>query len=110
MIDFSRIVGFDWDDGNSSKSLDKHGVGAAEAEEVFAGDPLLIVEDVRHSRSEPRYHALGQTAVGRRLHVTFTLRAQGTRIRILSARDMSRKERSAYEQENQANSSLPNRG
>jgi uncharacterized protein len=99
MIDFSRIVGFDWDDGNSLKSVNKHAVRQAEAEELFASDRLLIVEDPKHSQGEPRYRALGQTVLGRRLHVSFTLRAEGTKIRVISARDMSRKERASYEQE-----------
>jgi len=44
-------------------------------------------------------HALGVTGAGRRLHNTFTLREEATRIRVISARDMHRKERSRYEQE-----------
>lgn len=99
MIDFARIVGFDWDQGNRRKSADKHAVGPSEAEEIFFNDPLLIVEDERHSQAEPRYHALGRTNLARQLHVTFTLRADATLIRVISARDMHRKERVRYEKE-----------
>ena len=99
MIDFERLIGFQWDDGNARKSTDKHGVAQAEAEQVFFNDPLLVVDDVRHSRSEPRFHALGITNTGRRLHVTFTLREENTRIRVISARDMHRKERARHDQE-----------
>ncbi len=99
MIDFSRIEGFDWDEGNSRKSAAKHGVSQGEAEQVFLNDPLLVVRDVGHSGSEPRLHALGRTDAGRHLHVTFTLRAADTLIRIISARTMSRRERSRYAQE-----------
>ncbi|MDE0356039.1 MAG: BrnT family toxin [Deltaproteobacteria bacterium] len=99
MLDFNRVVGFEWDLGNARKSADKHSVQQAEAEQVFFNEPLLVVEDLDHSRSEPRLHALGVTDAERRLHVTFTLREQDTRIRIISARDMSRKERGRYEQE-----------
>lgn len=99
MLDFERIEGFDWDEGNRRKSADKHGVSQAEAEQAFLNDPLLVVEDLSHSQAEARFHALGQTDAGRRLHVTFTLRRQGTRIRVISARDMHRKERARYEQE-----------
>ena len=99
MLDLARIVGFDWDRGNRRKSSDKHAVGPSEAEEVFFGDPLLIVGDMRASQAEPRYHALGKTIAGRRLHVTFTLRADATLIRVISARDMHRRERARYEQE-----------
>jgi uncharacterized DUF497 family protein len=96
-VDLSRIESFDWDDGNSRKSADKHGVVQIEAEQVFVNRPLIVTEDVRHSGDEPRHHALGQTGDGRLLHVTFTLRSDGSRIRIISARPMNRKERPIYE-------------
>ena len=99
MLDWSLIVGFDWDQGNARKNVQKHDVSQAEAEQVFFNEPLLVVPDVRHSSLEMRIHALGRTDDGRHLHITFTLRAGGTRIRIISARDMSRKERSIYEQD-----------
>jgi hypothetical protein len=74
-------------------------VNQAEAEQVFLNEPLLISDDVGHSASEPRYHALGKTDQDRRLHITFTVRGGGTLIRVISARDMHRKERARYEQE-----------
>jgi uncharacterized DUF497 family protein len=98
MIDMDRIEGFDWDSGNSRNSTEKHGVSQAEAETVFFNDPLILAEDTRHSEREPRFNALGKTAQDRLLHVTFTLRQNGTLIRVISARDMHRKERRAYEQ------------
>ena len=98
MIDLEQIVGFEWDDGNSRKSADKHAVTQAEAEGVFFNDPLILVEDLRHSDSEKRFNALGKTSQNRLLHVTFTLRRNGTMIRVISARDMHRKERKFYEQ------------
>jgi uncharacterized DUF497 family protein len=97
MIDLARITGFDWDDGNARKN-DKHGVAQAEAEEIFFNQPLLMLEDLRHRDQEVRYHALGKTLEERLLHITFTLRGDGTLIRVISARDMHRKERSFYEQ------------
>lgn len=96
MIDLERIVGFDWDDGNARKS-ERHGVSQSEAEQIFFDVRLLMVADTDHSADESRYHALGTTLDGRRLHVTFTLRGDGTRIRVISARDMHRKERQIYE-------------
>ena len=99
MLDPSRIAGFEWDGGNSLKSAEKHSVSQPEAEQVFADPQLLIADDIEHSQDEAGFHALGQTAGGRRLHVTFTLRDVGTRIRVISARNMSRKERGLYEQE-----------
>ena len=97
MIELERITGFDWDDGNARKN-DKHGVGQAQAEEIFFNQPLLMLDDLLHREQEARYHALGKTLDGRLLHVTFTLRGGGTLIRVISARDMHRKERSVYEQ------------
>ena len=99
MIDVGRIEGFEWDDGNARKSADKHGVTQAEAEQAFLNEPLIVAEDAPHSRAEARFHALGRTDAGRLLHVTFTLRHGGAKIRVISARDMSRKERTRYEQE-----------
>jgi uncharacterized DUF497 family protein len=99
MLELARVVGFDWDDSNARKSLDKHGVTQREAEEVFVNTPLMIAEDVKHSQTEGRYQALGQSLTGRQLHVTFTLRDKGTRIGVISARHMNRKERALYEQE-----------
>ena len=97
MIDLNKITGFNWDDGNSRKN-DKHSVSMAEAEQVFFNAPLLVLDDVVHSQSEPRLHALGATDDGRTLHITFTLRQVGQFIRVISARDMHRKERAIYEQ------------
>jgi len=97
MIDLDTITGFDWDDGNARKN-EKHGVSTAEAEQVFFNAPLLLLEDAAHSLQEVRFHALGKTDAGRVLHVTFTLRRSGLSIRVISARDMHRKERAIYEQ------------
>jgi len=99
MLDLTRIEGFDWDDGNSRKSTDKHGISQAEAEQVFFNEPLLLLEDVKHSTYEPRFHALGRTDEDRLLHISFTLRGEGRLVRVISARDMHRKERDRYEQE-----------
>lgn len=98
MIDWNQVEGFDWDEGNSRKSTDKHGVSQPEAEQVFFNEPLLIVTDVKHSQSEARMHALGMTDAGRFLHLTFTLRENETLLRVISARPMSRKERTLYAQ------------
>ena len=97
MIDLDAITGFDWDTGNARKN-EKHGVSSAEAEQTFFNAPLLMIEDTKHSAREPRFHALGKTDEGRRLHVTFTLRSAGQKIRVISARGMHRKERTIYEQ------------
>jgi uncharacterized protein len=97
MADFSKVIGFDWDEGNARKN-ERHGVTQAEAEQVFFNFPLLVLADPKHSEVEPRFHALGTTHEGRRLHLTFTLRNEEQLIRVISARDMHRKERVIYEQ------------
>lgn len=97
MIDLQRISGFDWDEGNARKN-EKHGVSMAEAEQVFFNAPLLVLQDGTHSQDEVRLHALGKSDDGRVLHITFTLRQSGELIRVISARDMHRKERTIYDQ------------
>ena len=100
MVNFEHVVGFEWDQGNERKNVEKHGVSQAEAEQIFVNDPLIVTDDLTHNEREPRYHALGQIDASRLLHVTFTLRSSGTsRIRIISARNMSRKERQRYDQD-----------
>jgi hypothetical protein len=98
MINWTRIIGFDWDKGNVRKN-EKHGGSMAESEQVFFNAPLLVVEDSKHSKQEQRLHALGKTDDSRLLHITFTIR-HGEKIRIISARDMHRKERTVYEKAN----------
>jgi uncharacterized DUF497 family protein len=97
MINFTKITAFDWDEGNARKN-DKHGVSMAEAEQVFFNEPLLVIDDTKHSQGESRFHALGKTNEDRFLHITFTLRNADESIRVISARDMHRKERKIYEQ------------
>ncbi len=99
MLDLARVEGFDWDAGDSRKSTDKHGVSQAEAEQVFFCAKLLLLADTRHSMSEARNHALGCTDDGRHLYITFTARGGGRLIRVISARDMHRKERARYAKE-----------
>ena len=99
MIDLSKITGFNWDDRNARKN-EKHGVSMAQAEQVFFNAPLLLLDDASHSQNEPRLHALGKTDDGRALHITFALRQDEMLIRVISARDMHRKERAIYEPAN----------
>jgi uncharacterized protein len=87
-------TGFQWDDMNVHKNWLKHRVSVSECEQVFFNRPLAVNDDQKHSLLERRYHALGQTDAGRLLFVAFAIR--DTSIRIISARDMSKKERRAY--------------
>jgi hypothetical protein len=98
MINWKQITGFDWDAGNERKSADKHEVSRFEAEQVFFNYPLLVLADQKHSQDETRSHALGKSDDARLLHITFALRLDDTLIRVISARDMHRKERNIYEQ------------
>lgn len=90
----SGLLGFEWDAANWRKSELKHGVAVVEAEEVLLNDPMCQV-DVRHSGREQRYIALGTTNEGRRLFVAFTVRRN--RVRVISARPMSRRERAIHD-------------
>jgi len=98
MINWAELSGFEWDQGNARKSETKHDVTQSESEQIFFNQPILILEDSKHNQTESRYHALGITDSARQLHVTFTLRNTGTLIRVISARDMHKKERTVYEQ------------
>lgn len=93
-FDLSQIEGFEWDAGNLRKSPAKHGVSNEEAEEIFYRAPV-IDEAMRPGDREPRWCAYGDSERGRVLRVVFTLR--GRRLRIVSARPASKKERNYYE-------------
>src|SRR3990167_2690166 len=90
-----QCTGFDWDAGNRTKNWLKHDVLYTECEEVFFNQPLLLMDDPLHSQLESRHFALGQSNRGRQLLLVFTVR--NTLIRVISARDMSQKERGVYE-------------
>lgn len=94
-ITVAGLTGFEWDAGNIRKSELKHGVAATEAAEVLLNDPLCQVDE-RHSGGEQRYVALGATNDGRRLFVASTVRSN--RVRIISARPMSKKERAIHDE------------
>jgi uncharacterized DUF497 family protein len=95
LITMPDFEGFDWSGGNAEKNWDRHQVSPLEAEQVFFNSPLLTGEDDAHSQQEKRFFALGQTDEGRELFIAFTVRRR--RLRVVSARDMSRKERKVYQ-------------
>jgi len=98
MDDIKRLsdcTGFQWDKSNIEKNWLKHKVNPVECEQIFFNQPFLVAEDLRHSQRERRYYALGRTDNGRLLFVAFTIRKN--LIRVISARNMSRKERKKYE-------------
>lgn len=92
--DWSKCLGFQWDEGNLDKSWAKHRVSPFESEQVFFNRPLVVSPDKKHSRGEERSYALGQTDSGRLLFVVFTIRKR--LLRIVSARDMTKREIEEY--------------
>lgn len=92
----TQCEGFQWDSANAEKNWISHQVSQYECEEVFFNEPILLFEDTKHSQSEARKYALGKTNDGRKLFVVFTIRRK--LIRVISARDMSKRERGIYEQ------------
>ena len=94
--EFDRFAGFQWDKGNSDKNLVEHNVQNWEWEQVFFNKSLLVLYDLGHSSEEKRWAAFGRTDAGRFLAVVFTKR--GDLLRVISARDMNRREREFYEE------------
>lgn len=92
----TKLFSFEWDKGNIDKNLAKHNVANREAEEAFESNPKFIFRDEKHSQREERYGLFGITNKGRKLSVVFTIKKD--KVRIISARDMSKKERRAYEE------------
>ncbi len=101
MTSIGEWTGFGWDAGNRGKNT-KHRVSDDECEEVFFNLPLVLASDEVHSEHEDRSYVLGQTNAGRQLFVAFTMR--GTQIRVISARDMTRKERRTYDEAEETDS------
>ena len=89
-----HITGFQWDKANRDKSWQRHHVAWWECEELFFNIPLFVYSDLKHSRKETRFYALGKTNASRFLFVVFTTRQSS--IRVISARDMNKKERKVY--------------
>ena len=94
--EFEKFAGFQWDQGNSNKNLLKHHVEDWECEQVFFNEPLLVLDDPKHSLVEKRWAAFGRTDGGRLLVVIFTKRDK--LLRVISAREMNRKEILFYEE------------
>lgn len=92
---FKNILGFDWDPSNINKNLVKHNVSWQEAEASFRNQPIIILEDLKHSDVEVRYTLYGHTDNGQLLTIIFTLRRNY--FRIISARDQSKSERRIYD-------------
>ena len=96
---FDVVAAFVWHEGNIQKNWEKHRVSVLECEQLFFNRPLVVRDDEPHSGREPRYYALGKTDLGRLLFLVFTIR--GNKIRVISVRDMNKKERRTYHEETQ---------
>jgi uncharacterized DUF497 family protein len=94
--EFEHFSSFQWDQGNIDKNLIKHRVENWECEQIFFNSPLLVLDDSQHSIPEKRWAAFGKTDADRFLIVIFTKR--GGLIRVISARDMNKKERKFYDE------------
>ena len=90
----AQATGFEWDAGNAGKVVSRHGVEPGECEQAFLSEPFLIRYDDAHSKSEPRWRALGRTSGDRWLFIVFTVR--NNLVRVLAARDMNRREKVRY--------------
>ena len=97
---FPDLTGFQWDAGNSEKNWLSHEVSQAEVEQGFFNRPVLVTHDIGHSRVEARHYVLGRSNAGRKLTIAFTIR--GTLVRPIMARDMSRRERRLYAEQEHA--------
>lgn len=93
-MDIYSINGFLWDEVNIDKNWIMHQVSKSECEEIFFNLPLLLSDDEKHSQHERRYYVLGQTNAHRWLFIAFMIREN--RIRVISARNMYRKEERIY--------------
>ena len=87
---------FQWDKGNKGKNYLKHKVTDQECEEAFFDQNKKIFKDILHSDNETRYILLGQTKERRILFIAFTIRSG--KIRVISARDLNKKEKKLYEE------------
>ena len=93
--DLSQCRGFQWDEANAGKNWVQHRVSQGEAEQVFFNRPLVVVTGEQRTEFTRRYYALGHTDASRLLFIVCTIRDD--RIRVISARPMSRRERRVYE-------------
>lgn len=87
---------FEWDAAKASLNLKKHAVSFEEASTVFEDPDALVIDDPEHSAQEERFIILGMSAKARLLVVCHCLRQSGNRIRIISARRATARERDQY--------------
>ena len=91
------IPNFDWDLDKARENVRKHGVTFEEAATAFADDDALIEDDIGHSTSEDRFIIIGMSERERLLMVVYVERTELT-MRLISARNATRRERRDYEE------------
>jgi len=87
---------FEWDEEKAKANLAKHAVSFDEAKTVFEDPVYVDLYDPDHSQDESRYIIIGLSQQGRLLIVSYTER--DAIIRLISARELTRGEREAYEE------------
>jgi hypothetical protein len=89
-------ISFSWDDRKNRANQNKHKVSFEETQTVFFDEKAIEYYDPDHSESEDRFLMLGLSHKIRVLVVSYTLRKDGSEIRIISARKVIKKEQKAY--------------
>ena len=97
--------GFDWDKGNELESWLKHNITKQECEEIFFNRPFIVANEENHSKYEERFYCFGETNMKKGLFLFFTTR--NNKIRVISARNMSKKEKEAYKKNEKAKKKIP---
>ena len=97
IVDLPKPIEFQWDEGNKNKIWSKHQISKEECEEAFATEAIFSQIDELHSQKEERYILISATKKGRMLFIIFTIRS--IKVRVISARDMHKKEKNFYEKE-----------
>ena len=97
IVDIPQPVVFDWDEANKNKIWFKHKISTEECEEAFAAKYIFSQPDELHSGTEERNILISKTKKARVLFIVYTLRKN--KVRVVSARDMHKREQSFYEKE-----------
>lgn len=95
-VKLGGVIEFEWDEANIAH-IAKHNVVPNEAEDVFFDENNIQDEDIEHSTVEKRFLIVGKTKRSRLLYQIFTIR--GNKIRVISSRDINKKEVELYEKE-----------
>ena len=87
---------FDWDENKNRINLEKHGITFEEASTMFFDDRAILFDDPEHSIDEDRFLLLGMSETAKVCIVCHCYRESDTVIRIISARQATKKEEERY--------------